>query len=106
MRRLADLSAAAHVIEVAPRAPHDQVREDPTALRSGTTSIERCISSTCALRHLSRATGMRPSLAILRDYVGFAANAPLTTPLRFDDSALRLQARLSWLGPRSRPRSN
>ena len=103
MRRLADPSAAAHVIEAAPRAPHDRAREDSTALRSGTTSIERCISSTCALRRLPRATGMRPSLAILRGCVGFAANAPFTTPLRRYDSALRLQARLSRLGPRSRP---
>jgi hypothetical protein len=103
MRRLADLSAAAHAIEAAPRALRDAVREDLAVMRSGTTSIERCISSACVLRRSPRATGMRPNLASLLDYAGFAADAPFTPPFHRYDSALRLQARLSRLGPRSHP---
>lgn len=71
MRRLADPSAAAHVIEAAPRALHDAIREDLIALRSGTTSIEGYISSASVLRRLPRATRSRPHVASLSGFRWF-----------------------------------
>jgi hypothetical protein len=93
----------AHSIEAAPRALCDAIREDLAVLRSGTTSIERCISSTCVLRRSPRAIGLDPNLASLLDYAGFAADAPFTTPLHRYDSALLSQTWLSRLGPRAHP---
>jgi len=85
MRRLADPSAAAHVIEAAPRALHDAIREDLIALRSGTTSIERYISSASVLRRLPRATRSRPHVASLSGFRWFCRQRAVrcaVSPLR------------------------
>jgi hypothetical protein len=53
------------LIETAPRALSSRVREDFTRVRSGTTSIERCSSSTSVLRLSPRCTGNGPDTATL-----------------------------------------
>jgi len=58
-------------IEAAPRALCDVVREDLAVLRSGTTSIEKCISATYVLRRLPRATGSGPDVASLSGFRWF-----------------------------------
>jgi len=88
MRRLADLSAGAHVIEAAPRALCDEVREDFTVLRSGTTSIERYISSVCVLRHPPRKLGKRPESASTLGYRWFCRQRAVHYAL----SSLRFRA--------------
>lgn len=62
LSRLSDVPACGSLrsgphIEAAPRALCDAVREDLAVLRSGTTSIERFISSAYVLRRLPRTTG-------------------------------------------------
>jgi len=57
--------------EVAPRALCDAIREDLAVLRSGTTSIERYISSASVLRRLPRATGSGPDVASLSGFRWF-----------------------------------
>jgi hypothetical protein len=44
-------------IEVAPRALRDAIREDLAVLRSGTTSIEKCISPAFVFRRTPRDVG-------------------------------------------------
>jgi len=57
--------------EVAPRALCDAIREDLAVLRSGTTSVERYISSASVLRRLPRATGSGPNVASLSGFRWF-----------------------------------
>jgi hypothetical protein len=91
--------------QTTPRPLRGEAREGFTARRSDATSIERGISSTCVLRRLPRSAW----------HVGHAVrscSAPLVLPP--EGLALRpvaatiprcfWQARLSRLGPRSRPR--
>jgi hypothetical protein len=73
-------------IESAPRALRDAVREDHVALRSGTTSIERCISSAFVLRRLPHATGSGPdvvSLCGLRWFCRQRAVHCAVSPMRY-----------------------
>lgn len=76
------------LIETAPRALFSRVREDSTKVRSGMTSVERCSSSTCVLRHPPRCTGMDPIPRPCLAFGGFAATVPRTTPLHRDDVVL------------------
>jgi hypothetical protein len=58
-------------IEAAPSSLPDAIREDLAALQSGTTFIERYISSASVLRRLPRATGSRPNVASLSGFRWF-----------------------------------
>jgi len=90
---------------MAPRPLRGEDREDLTPVRSDATSIERCISTTDVSRHLPRTAW----------HVGHSARSRLA-PLVLPPEGLALrpftatipccfwQARLSRLGPRSRPR--
>jgi len=73
----------------APRPPRSETREDFTAVRSDTTSIERCTSSTGALRHPPRLTwNLVPRRASSLGSGGFAATGPRAPPLHRDDAVL------------------
>lgn len=67
-------------IEAAPSSLVDMIREDHAALQSGTTSIERCISSASVLRRLPRATRSRPHVASLSGFRWFCRQRAV--PLR------------------------
>lgn len=104
MCRLANLFAAAHTFETAPRSfaaksVKTSPLTDPARLPSKGAFLRR--SSCDALRARRGTWSHRASLL---DSVGFAANGPGTTLLRQNDPALLVQTRWFWLGPRSRPR--
>jgi len=93
-------------IEAAPRALRDVAREDLAVPRSGTTSIERCISSTRILRRSSRDTGNR---ARYREHVRLSSVLPPTRRLSlrlFTATIPRCISQTWWsrLGPRAHPR--
>jgi len=72
--------------EAAPSSLPDAIREDLAALQTGTTAIERYISSATVLRRLPRARGMDPMARACPAFVGFAANVPshcAVSPLRY-----------------------
>jgi hypothetical protein len=89
--------------EVAPSSLPDAIREDLAALQTGTTSIERCISSASVLRRLPRATGVDQCREPVRLSLVLPPTCRLTAPFRRCDIALRLQTRLPRLGPRTHP---
>jgi hypothetical protein len=66
--------------EAAPSSLVDMIREDHAALQSGTTSIERYISSASVLRRLPRATRSRPHVASLSGFRWFCRQRAV--PLR------------------------
>lgn len=67
-------------IEAAPSSLSDAVREDYAALQSGTTFIERYISSASVLRRLPRATRSGPRVASLSGFRWFCRQRAV--PLR------------------------
>jgi hypothetical protein len=89
--------------EVAPSSLPDAIREDLAALQTGTTSIERYISSASVLRRLPRATGVDQCREPVRLSLVLPPTCRLTAPFRRCDTALRLQTRLPRLGPRAHP---
>jgi len=108
LSRLSDVPACGSLrigphTEAAPRALCDAVREDLAVLRSGTTSIERYISRPTSCDACRTPPGVDPMSRACPAFVGFAANAPSSTPLHRDDPALLSQTRLPRLGPRSHP---
>jgi len=66
--------------EAAPSSLRNAVREDLAALQSGTTSIERYISSASVLRRQPRNTGSRPNVASLSGFRWFCRQRAV--PLR------------------------
>jgi len=90
-------------IEVAPSSLPGAIREDLAALQTGTTSIERYISSASVLRRLPRATGIDQCREPVRLSLVLPPTCRLTAPFHRCDIALRLQTRLPRLGPRAHP---
>jgi len=85
LSRLLDVPACGSLrsgphIEAAPRARCDAVREDYAVLRSGTTSVERYISSASVLRRLPHVTGSGPDVVSLSGFRWFCRQRAV--PLR------------------------
>jgi len=89
--------------EVAPSSLPGAIREDLTALQTGTTLIEGYISSASVLRRLPRATGVDQCREPVRLSLVLPPTCRPTAPFHRCDIALRLQTRLPRLGPRAHP---